>query len=236
MSASRCLLFVGVLVATSGAMVAKLPHLRLALALAGGDIDGRVVPMTDFATGSFTGKTVNLRCGDLHFDVPQDASVEPSGDSDVFSRRLQFGGVACRLYAPQRECGLEEDCLGRMGWARTDGRDALDGRVALGRTSGQDFSFWMSGCEAEALHARLAARPMFFLGSDHAEVLRGETLSGLLLFLGDGEQQYMEFDYFSRDAGTRGRVFLSVDLTDPVAMNQARAFLASLRIAQEATS
>lgn len=72
----RAITFFAILLAGLGALVSKVPHLRLAAQLASGEIQGEWIPVTDFAPTEFQETSQTLRTARLVFEAPQSARVE----------------------------------------------------------------------------------------------------------------------------------------------------------------
>ncbi len=229
MRATRAMLSIGLLLATTSLLIFKIPHLRLALAMASGQIDGRQIPVEDFSPAQFTGKTVTVRCGNLLFEVPDDARVEPQPGADASSLWVWSGGILYHVFPPIEETAIEQDFLKEAEWARACENDEVSQRVALYKSNGNQLSFWLSFQEAEWLQEKLEIRLAFCSHADRIEVLRGSNLSGFLLFRKIEETPYMEFDYFCGEFPLRGRVFVTLDPSQSGAMDEVRAFLSSLR-------
>lgn len=231
MPTTRMLLSIGLLLTVSATVAARFPHLGLALAMATGRIDGRPIAIADFVPATFAGPTTTMRCASLLFELPEQALAEPSPGEDAGILWLRFNGASCHVFPPLREIDVMDEWLADADWASPYANDEISLRTALYKSTGDDLSFWMSSQEAQSLHQRLALRAAVSPAADRIEVLRGETLSGFLLFYSIDGAPYLQFDYFSNnDRSLRGRVFITPDPGQTMALEQIRAFLGSLRL------
>lgn len=233
MRKGRFLLSIAVLVFMSALLAAKLPHLRLAMWLAAGDLDTQAIPVSDFKPQQFTEKTTSLRCGDLVFQVPEDTTIDSPDAEDTAMLYLKFGGVFCHVMSPQTQTDPEGEYFEHATWAKACGPDEVSRRIALYRTSSDELSFWMTGEQVASLEERLEVRSGICGRAEQAEVLAGDGLSGLLLHWTIANRHHIRLDYCCRERPGRGRVILTLNPDQPATTDRARAFLSSLRIAKE---
>jgi len=222
-------LFASVL-AASGFVAWKAPHLQLIAQLASGEIDGHPVPVVDFVPVPFQEETISIRCGDLVVDIPRRAVVRPASADEGSGFVLEVDGLKCRLLPPRHEGPDRESWLDTRRCAAALGADELGRQAAVCAASRHDLSFWMSGRDVESLGDRLRLRPYLCLAADRVEVLRGEHLSGLLRFSVCEGQPRVDFEYFSPDHRIRGRAFLFADAASDHSMRAARTLISTFRL------
>lgn len=221
-------IFLALLFAGLGVFFSRVPHLRLAVQLASGQIDGRRIPVADFVPVGFQETTRSHQVDGLVFEAPERAKVErvPLGELSVVW--VDLDGVTCCVM-PLRE-KTEEDEQAPWEESTTSGESELKRRAAICASSGRDLSFWMSGAEVERLHERLEFRPAFALSGERVEVVRGTTLSGLLLTWRTEDATLMTFEFFSPDKRVRGSMSLRLHSESPEVLHAARAMVSSVRL------
>jgi len=225
---TKTMSFLALLLAGFGIVVTKVPHMRLAAQLASGELDGRQVPVTDFVPARFDESAVSVRLGKLAFDVPLRARVEPASSDESSGIRLELDGLKCRILPPRH--GFDVYGPGPRKSHATLGRDEIAREAFICGASGNDLSLWMNAAEARELQERLEAKPLYCLSADRVEVVRRETLSGLLLSSTIEGLPRMIFAYVSVDNRLRGRVFLFADVGSTEAVEAARALVSTFRI------
>ncbi|MGB9623446.1 MAG: hypothetical protein ACPMAQ_01155 [Phycisphaerae bacterium] len=221
----RPIAFFAVLSAGLGLLVLKAPHMRLAAQIASGQIDGRRIPVTEFVPARFRGESVSVRLGELVFQVPRHARIEPAAGDESFGFLLAFDGLKCRVLPPRYNTGEE----GTASWSLSEmsGRDELSRQAAVCAASGADLSFRLSRAEVQLLRERLEIRPAFCLTAERVDVVRGETLCGLLLTWKVEGVPRMVFAYFSPDHRVSGRVLLFPDSDSAEAAQAAQALVST---------
>jgi hypothetical protein len=220
----------GILLAGVGLFLTRLPYLGLAARLASGEIDGNPIAVVAFKPAPFEEKTKPVRLGGLVFDFPSRARIESYPSDDLSSVRVDLDGLKCRVLSPrQREDG-EGDCHDMPGWAAVWGEDRIDHQAAICSASGQDLSLWMSPVEVQRLRDQLEARPFCCLNAERVEVVRGETLSGLLLIWTNEGRPRMAFEYLSPDNRVAGTALLFADVDSDQALAAARSLLSTFRL------
>jgi len=68
------------------------------------------------------------------------------------------------------------------------------------------------------------------LFAERIEVVRSESLCGLLVMWGLADQPRMRLEYFTPDRRTRGTLLITLGASTPEAMDMARAIVSSLRV------
>jgi len=224
----RQIAFFAVLSAALGVLVLKAPHMRLAAQIASGQVDGRRIPVTEFVPERFPEEGVSVRLGALAFQVPRRTRLEPAASDESFGFLLTFDGLNCRVLPPRYNTGEE----GTASWSLSEmcGRDELSRQAAICAASGTDLSFGLSRAEVQLLRERLEIRPALCLTAERVEVVRGETLCGLLLTWKVEGVPRMVFTYFSADHRVSGRAFLFPDSDSAEAAQEARALVSTFRL------
>lgn len=219
-------LALGILLIGLGLCAAKVPHLRLAARLASGEVDGSAIRVTESAPVRFEGETVPVRCGELVFEVPRNSSIEPASPDAPTYIRLEVAGLKCQVFRPRPATSVDGELP--AAW----GEEIIRRRAAICRASGQELSFWMSATAAQALEDRLEVRPLYCLGAEQVEIVRGGSLSGLLLIWTNEGRPRMAFEYLSADERIEGDVImLSADRDRERAVRTARQLVSSFRLA-----
>jgi len=223
----RPIAFFAVLSAALGVLVLKAPHMRLAAQIASGQVDGRRIPVTEFAPERFPEESVSVRLGDLAFQVPRRTRLEPAISDESFGFLLTFDGLKCRVLPPRYNTREE----GTAPWSLSEmcSGDELSRQAAICAASGADLSFGLSRAEVQLLRERLEIRPAFCLAAERVEVVRGETLCGLLLTWKVEGVPRMVLTYFSADHRVSARAFLFPDSDSAEAGQAARALVSTFR-------
>lgn len=227
----RAITFFAILLAGLGALVSKVPHLRLAAQLASGELQGEWIPVSDFAPTGFQETSQTLRTANLVFEAPQSARVEQIDRGGSIGLQLQQGGLMCYVLPPRTDA--EDDESDPWPVLTAPGKSQLDDEAAICAASERDFSLWMSADEVEQLREQLELRPTFRLNAERVEVVRGHTLSGLLLTWKVEGATHMAFNYASPDQHIRGHVLLRLESESPQVMQTARAMVSSFRLQAE---
>ncbi|HOW72776.1 MAG TPA: hypothetical protein PKY77_19420 [Phycisphaerae bacterium] len=223
----RLLVFFGLLTTGMILSLAKMPYLRLTFQLASGELDGRPVEVTEFASVSFNEPTIEVQCGDLAFEVPARAQVDYKPAGELVGVSVEVDGLMFGAAPPREE--RPGDGLSSPKWEAWGGGE-IDRRVAVCRSSGRELSFWMSAAEVDELEARLAERRFICLRADRVEVLRGETLSGLFLsWPGDG-RTCLVFEYVTPDGKTGGSAWFVLQPLSERSLALARAIIGSFHL------
>jgi len=212
-----------------GAAASRMPHAQLAAELASGEIDGAPIPITDFVPVPFKAGTAPVRCGEVVLWVPQGTKVEPASLEAMYVR-LETDGVRCSLCVPRRRMEGEADLPASTSSWWADGEEALARRVEICASHTDGLSFWTSPAKVDAIRERLALRALLCMGAQHVEIVRNDTLLGLLLIRRFDGRVCMVLDYFSKDNRVQGQVILQADSGAPEAEPLARAIISSLRI------
>jgi len=206
----------------------RLPHLLLAAGLASGQIDGRQIPIVNMTPLSFAAQTRVLPCGNLRLEVPDDAIIEPQPPDESCGFHLKLRGLECRVPPPRYQ--PDEQDTGTTDWSAELDRYGIDWQASVCAASSEDFSFWMSSRQAESLRQRLQAKMYLSLFAERIEVVRSESLCGLLVMWGLADQPRMRLEYFTPDRRTRGTLLITLGASTPEAMDMARAIVSSLRV------
>jgi hypothetical protein len=85
----------------------------------------------------------------------------------------------------------------------------------------------MSAADVRRLQERLEFRPVYCLAAERVELMRGKTLSGLLLTCRNHGRPRMVFTYFSPDNRLQGRAFLFPALDSEDSFRAARALVST---------
>ncbi|HOW19565.1 MAG TPA: hypothetical protein PLC79_11055, partial [Phycisphaerae bacterium] len=224
----RPIAFFAVLSAGLGVLVLKAPHMRLAAQIASGQIDGHRIPLTEFVPARFPQECVSVRLGELVFQVPRHAGIKRAASDESFGFLLTFDGLKCRVLPPRYN--TEEEGTASWSLSETGGRDELSRQAAVCAASGADLSFGLSRAEVQRLRERLEIRPALCLTAERVEVVRGETLCGLLLTWKVEGVPRMVFTYFSPDYRVSGKVFLFPDSDSADAAQAAQALVSTFRL------
>lgn len=217
-----------ILLAALGVLVSRVPHLRLAVQLASGQLDGRRIPVTDFVPAGFQEKSTSHCLDRLVFEAPERARVQRVPLGDTFVVWLDLDGMTCCVMPPREE--TEEDEPNPWDESATFGEAELRRRAAICASSEQDLSFWMGPAGVQQLHEQLELRPAFALAAERVEVVRGSTLSGLLLTWKTEDVTQMAFTFFSPDKRINGSVLLRLHSESPESVRTARAIVSSFRL------
>lgn len=219
---SRIIGYVVILSAMAGVSLSRLPHLRLAAQLVAGEIDGRRIAVTDVAAARFDEKCASIRLGDLVFEAPERARIELVAEDESAGLWLELDGLKCRILPPRYSTD-------RAPWEVNpplDG-DELSRQAAICSASGQDMSFWMRAADVRRLQERLKVRPVYCLAAERVELVRGKTLSGLLLTCRNHGLPRLVFTYFSPDNRLQGRAFLFPASDSEDSFRAARALVST---------
>ena len=229
MTAINRILFPGAILAVGLLVVLlKLPHLLLAASLMSGQLHGRPTPVVDMPPLEFPTQTRLLPCGDLRLEVPVETSVEPQPPDELYGLRLKLNGLECRIPPPRHQSDEHE--TEEINWDAEFNRGGIDWQASVCATSVEDFSFWMSPPQVESLRQQLEAKMYLSLFAERIEVVRNESLCGLLLMWGLNDRPRMTLEYFTPDHRISGEVLISLDAPTPEAMDTARAIVSSLRV------
>ncbi len=207
----RCLVPGVVLAVVALLGITKAPQIQLDAALSSGELDGRPIQVADFVPAPLVGQTVRLRCGPLVFDVPACAEVQAWEPDQTAGYLIMVGGLRCRILPPRVDMDPEHEYLGYPMLARLPGQQEIDRQAAICAADAGDFSYRMSGAEAELLRERLEVRPVLCLGARRIEILRGPSVSGLVLFGPCINRSCVAFSYFSADNRIQGLAFFKMD-------------------------
>ena len=205
----------------------KWRHFALVAAMSSGQLDGRAISVDEMAPVVLAGQTASLRCGELRFDVPVDATTGVKTSDPLSGIQVKLDGLACRFLPPRGEPQPDE-----VDWAAEFNRQGLDRQADACRASRRDFSFWMSQEEAEFLQQRLEAKMFLSLRAERVEVLNRNGLCGLLLIWNLEDHPRMEFNYFTPDHEINGTILFLADSGDAQTMNTVRGIVNSLRFEQ----
>jgi len=230
--------FVATVLAASGLLVQKIPHMRLVAQLASGSINGDPVTVTDFVPVRFQEETITYRCRELVFDVPRRAAVMPveTWTDECWAYWVWLDGMTCHLWAPRHENPNAENWRDTRSCAGAAGDEEIDRQAAICAASWRDFSFWTGAADVEALHARLEIRPAFCLSGEHVEVVRGASLCGLLRCSVCEDRPRMVLDYFSPDNRLQGIAILRAEAGADPTMYAGRALVSTFRLEPDSCS
>lgn len=224
------------MLAGTGLLLTRLPYMGLVADLASGEIDGSPIPMVAFTPAPFEEKTNAVRCGDLVLDVPLWAKVEPRPWHSLSGVVVELDGLKCLLFAPRHRAEGEDDLRDLFGADDSSGECTIDRRAAICRACAEDLSFWTGPVEVQQLRDRLQARPFYCLRANRVEVVRGKTLSGLLLIWTNEGRPRMVFEYVSHDDQIAGTGLLFADVSSDRVMPAARALLSTFRLESESAA
>ena len=192
--------------------------------------------MVDLTPTPFGERTNPARCGDLVFDVPLRAEVEPRLSDSLSCVLVELDGLKCLLFAPRHRAEGEDDLRDLFGVDDSSGECTIDRRAAICRACADDLSFWTGPVEVQQLRDRLQARPFYCLRANRVEVVRGKTLSGLLLIWTNEGLPRMVFEYVSHDDQIAGTSLLFADVRSDRIMPAARALLSTFRLKSESAT
>lgn len=222
--------FFAIVFAIVGLGVTKAPYMQLAAKLVSGDIDGTPIPVMDSEPTRFQEETVSMRCGALVFEVPAHAHVEPPSAVAPTAIYLEIGRLNCTIFPPRQPDDADDELSALAVPEGTSGKDIVALRTAVCRASRQDLSFWMTAEEIGRLQRQLELRPLYCLGADRAEVVRGQDACGLLLmWTGEGRLQ-MLFEYVSSNGRFQGNIAMLANVDCDETRSAARAILNSLQL------
>lgn len=206
------------------------PHLTLRVMLAAGSLPAASVPVVAFTPPKPAGPTVCVQVGELMIDVPTTMRTERALDGGA-SVVLRSSGVVCTLVEPRpdrvRKWREELPCL--AVWCGE--LDEVGVRAAVYAAGRDDFSSRMSGGEAFRLAGLLSGKRMASGSVEQVEIVRGNSLKGVLQIRRWENDTILVYDYFATDEACGGFAVLNVAGGKAAALRSARSLVGSFRLA-----
>ena len=217
------------------ALAAKEPQLRLLAKISAGDLRTEAVPVRDFGSAAMPDAATTVHLGPLAFQVPTEAIAEDRPAAVIAS--FETNGLRVLVIEPteQRDVATTDLDLSSLPASLADDPAALP--AAAYAANSDDISLLMSASQVESLRALLEAKTMLCIPATRVEVVKGASLSGVVIIRERDDHVQIMLEYFSaartRQATGRdlsGVAYMIVDRDKPAAMDLARAIIGTFSI------
>ena len=217
------------------ALAAEEPQLRLLAKISAGDLRTEAVPVRAFQPSVMPGAATTVHLGPLTFRVPAAAlSEDRLGPA---SASFETDGLRGLVIEPteRRDVAATDLDLSRVPASLADDPAAL--RSAAYAAKSDDISLLMSASQVDSLRTLLEAKAVLCIPATRVELVRGASLSGVVIICERDDHVQIVLEYFSaartRQATGRdisGVAYMMVDRGKPGAMELARAIIGSFSI------